>query len=260
MSKKRPARSRRSKSDADIRVIKRQRHHASINLEFALNRPSPVQITLPLSGTSKMPTLSEYLEGSAHPANHDTIRGHVVDFGSAQHKTLGRLSNLTAGKMIFLRPASSGYPTSEVHFVIVEHFYQSERFRLASMDDELSDDQRVALMEIAKSVRTTRGPLKAKQLAKENDQLINPAFQALWDSKLKVGVMRYILSKKFGDSACFWRTEVGERMKQTLRETRHAYLREVCKAHVDRFWAVSLRTGEGHNMLGRLLMEMRDQI
>ena len=69
-----------------------------------------------------------------------------------------------------------------------------------------------------------------------------------WDD-IKVDVMRTLLRLKFSHP----------NLRQKLLDTGYAYLQEGNYWH-DTFWGVDLRTGQGQNMLGKLLMELRSEL
>ena len=69
-----------------------------------------------------------------------------------------------------------------------------------------------------------------------------------WDLK-KISVMSKVLRQKF-----FY-----EPFRSMLLQTRDRHLEEG-NNHGDTFWGVSLDTGEGENMLGRMIMAIRDEL
>lgn len=71
-----------------------------------------------------------------------------------------------------------------------------------------------------------------------------------WDS-IKLDVMLYGLRYKFSDH--------NPHLKQKLIWTRNKVIQEGNWWN-DKFWGVCLKTGEGENHLGRLLMQVRDEI
>lgn len=69
-----------------------------------------------------------------------------------------------------------------------------------------------------------------------------------WD-QVKIAVMRELLLKKFYQ----------EHFKSLLKETGDAEIQEG-NWWGDKFWGVSLHSGEGENHLGKLIMEIRSQL
>ena len=69
-----------------------------------------------------------------------------------------------------------------------------------------------------------------------------------WE-KIKVSVMKDLLKQKFSD----------EYYKDKLLATGNTYIIEG-NEWGDTFWGVDLRSGEGRNVLGRLIMELRDSL
>ena len=253
---------KRSKASSTIEGIQehglygRRSEQAAGRSEF----PGSKDMNHPLQPSSML-SVGEYLRISHLPADHPvpTFESQFIDLSSSQAEN-GRLSNLMPGKMLFHRPESPGIEAGDVYYNSVEHFYQSERFRLASLNPRISKTRAEKLAKISEEVRTTIGSLKAKELAHSNYKLITRSFQERWGKSLKIAVMRHALRQKFGRSECYWRREVGDRMQEALRATRDKYLREICKKHVDEFWGVTETTGVGQNILGRLLMEVREEV
>lgn len=70
-----------------------------------------------------------------------------------------------------------------------------------------------------------------------------------WDN-IRIDIMREILRDKFTRNP---------HLKQLLLETGDAELTEGNTWH-DTFWGVDLRTGQGENHLGKLLMELRESL
>ncbi|TXB66296.1 NADAR family protein [Phaeodactylibacter luteus] len=68
-------------------------------------------------------------------------------------------------------------------------------------------------------------------------------------NEVKVGVMREVLRDKFSR----------EPFRSYLLDTGNCHLEEGNRWG-DQFWGVDLKTGEGQNHLGRLLMEVRDEL
>jgi len=109
----------------------------------------------------------------------------------------------------------------------VEHAYQAAK--------TLDFDERIR-------IRNAETPGHAKRLGRTVKLRQN------WDD-IKVDVMRTLLRLKFSHPE----------LRQKLLDTGCAYLQEGNYWH-DTFWGVDLRTGQGQNMLGRLLMELRSEL
>ena len=69
-----------------------------------------------------------------------------------------------------------------------------------------------------------------------------------WE-KVKLQVMETLVRNKFKDSA----------MKNMLLSTHDEDIQEGNYWH-DSFWGVDLRTGQGENHLGKILMKVRDEL
>lgn len=110
----------------------------------------------------------------------------------------------------------------------VEHFYQA---------------QKAAGTPYEETVRLAATPAEAKRLGNESDCPV----RADWDS-VKVEVMKQALVGKF--------TQI-DQLKQKLLATGDARLAENSKK--DWFWGLG-EDGTGENMLGRLLMQVRQEI
>lgn len=113
-----------------------------------------------------------------------------------------------------------------------EAAFQYEKFRVI-------DPQK------AESIRLAPTPAEAKRIArgKSSGQPFNPAS---WD-KRRLDVMRDVLKVKFADPV----------RKKMLLDTADAELIE--DSPYDAFWGVGPK-GDGENMLGKLLMELREDL
>ena len=69
-----------------------------------------------------------------------------------------------------------------------------------------------------------------------------------WED-IKISVMKNLLIQKFSD----------ERFRSLLLTTGITYIIEG-NTWSDKFWGVDLRSGEGRNILGNLIMEIRDSL
>lgn len=130
------------------------------------------------------------------------------------------------GKYSFL---SNFYP-SFVHFESMRFAAVEDAFQAAKTLD-LSERQRIAM---------APSPADAKRMGRHVD--LRPD----WED-IKINVMHDLLVEKFQDP----------RLKTKLLATGDAYLEEGNK-HGDRFWGTV--DGKGENHLGKLLMEVRDQL
>lgn len=113
------------------------------------------------------------------------------------------------------------YPTNEHFYQAQKTFDKNERKRIACLDS----------------------PLQAKREGKKLQ--VRPD----WDD-VKIDVMREGLKAKF---------EYGSLLAEMLMATHPAILEEG-NTWGDDFWGVNLKTGEGTNWLGHLLMERRGQL
>ena len=100
--------------------------------------------------------------------------------------------------------------------------------------------------DIRERIRLAPTPGAAKKLGKPPAKGGIVVLRAEWD-KIRVGVMRRIVQRKFED----------RHLSQLLLATDDAELVEGNWWN-DRFWGVC--RGEGENQLGRILMEIRDQL
>lgn len=92
------------------------------------------------------------------------------------------------------------------------------------------------------AIRKAETPAKAKRMGR------NVSLRSDWES-VKIGLMLDFITKKFKDPI----------LKQRLLDTDDAELVEGNTWH-DTFWGVDSNTGKGKNWLGRLLMEVREEI
>ena len=109
----------------------------------------------------------------------------------------------------------------------VEHAYQ------AAKTFDKSERQKI---------RNAKTPGLAKKLGR------HVSLRPDWED-IKVTVMLQLLRSKFSQPE----------LKQKLLDTGDAYLQEG-NYWYDAFWGVDLRTGTGKNVLGRLLMKIRDEL
>lgn len=113
-------------------------------------------------------------------------------------------------------------------YITNEHFYQAMKFKERAYRTDISNRPSKGLKETVN---------KNKLLWRED-----------WDD-IKVDVMRYGLAYKFSDN--------NPLLLQKLLNTKGVELVEYNWWN-DKFWGVCSKTGVGDNMLGRLLMEIRD--
>jgi len=71
-----------------------------------------------------------------------------------------------------------------------------------------------------------------------------------WED-IKFDVMLYALRYKF--------SKANPTLRQKLLDTKDSYLQEANWWH-DKVWGVCMKTGEGENHLGRLLMQVREEV
>lgn len=113
-----------------------------------------------------------------------------------------------------------------IRYRTVEHAYQAAK-TLDKSEREL--------------IRWAETPRKAKRLGRTT------TLRKGWDN-IKVGVMYELVKEKFSDP--------------TLRRKLKAINRPIFEGNWwnDKFWGICLKTGKGKNMLGRILMKVRDGI
>jgi len=111
-------------------------------------------------------------------------------------------------------------------FPSVENAYQASKFS--------TDEERLKFIQISSG--------HAKRLGK------SAILRNSWDRE-KVGIMRSLLIEKFRN----------ETLKCRLLDT-NGMLLEEGNNWKDTFWGVDLNTGKGSNILGKLIMEIRDGI
>lgn len=127
---------------------------------------------------------------------------------------------------------SNFYPRSIVIDLRVwpstEHYYQSQKFAKV-LDQEI--------------IRRAHTPAEAFYLGRHlSAERVNH-----WQA-IKVSIMRHALREKFLQH---------EDLKAILLSTGNAIIKE--KSVVDGFWGIGAE-GNGHNMMGRLLMELRGSL
>lgn len=113
-----------------------------------------------------------------------------------------------------------------VIFPTVEHAYQATKFPIGS--------------ETWERIWRAESPKKAKKLGQ------SPGMRSDWED-VKIGIMRDLLRLKFQDG--FLANELLKTMNDPLAEGNW---------WGDRFWGVY--KGEGQNWLGKLLMEIREEL
>jgi ribA/ribD-fused uncharacterized protein len=113
------------------------------------------------------------------------------------------------------------WPTSE-------HYFQAQKF-----EDEA----------YRQKIRKTNSPMQAARLGRDRKQKLRPD----WDS-VKVGIMRQAVLAKFTQH---------DELRTLLLSTREARIVE--HTENDAFWGDG-GDGSGKNMLGRILMEVREQL
>lgn len=89
---------------------------------------------------------------------------------------------------------------------------------------------------------STKSPGEVKRASR------NIKLRADWD-KIKIQVMKECLQQKYYEEPFY----------SKLRNTKDEYIQEG-NNWGDTFWGVDLRTGKGQNTLGKLIMEIRDDI
>jgi predicted NAD-dependent protein-ADP-ribosyltransferase YbiA (DUF1768 family) len=185
---------------------------------------------------------------------------------------LGFLSNFHLTKFVI----------GEYIFGTVEHYYQTEKYRIGmewykqqkaaslsfSLPDTcptMSDEERyVKIGEVIYQLLAPRlrvAPLQMKTIANNPDhlKLLHPDFFTHWDAGLKLAVMRQALAWKFSHESRLNNKTIADNCRFHLGGTKGSYIRETAGGqHEDFFWASE--GGYGFNMLGRLLVERREQL
>lgn len=110
----------------------------------------------------------------------------------------------------------------------VEHFYQAMKFT----------DER-----IRQEICNCATPGEAKRLGRKYK------LRDDWE-EIKQEVMEFALRRKF---------KPGSAMAARLRSTGDKHIQEGNRWN-DRYWGVDLKTGEGENNLGKLLMKIREEL
>ena len=113
-------------------------------------------------------------------------------------------------------------------FYTNEHFYVAMKTRDVSIRKEVANHSLKGLKKYGKSL-----------VIRED-----------WD-KIKLDVMLYGLRYKFSNN--------NPKLRQLLLETKSLHIQEGNYWN-DKFWGVCLKTGEGENNLGKLLMQVREEI
>ncbi|KAJ3417628.1 hypothetical protein HDV05_000085 [Chytridiales sp. JEL 0842] len=128
---------------------------------------------------------------------------------------------------------AEGYPimVDGVMYPTSEHFFHAMKFQPAHPN-------------IAKQITLASSPRTAFEIARQYDHLARPD----WNKDYKVAVMTAALDHKFRQHA---------KLKKKLLETNNAIL--VQHTAVDDYWADG-GDGSGQNMLGELLMDLRETL
>lgn len=93
------------------------------------------------------------------------------------------------------------------------------------------------------TIRKASSPGKAKRLGKKVH--LRPDW-----SEIKVRTMAYLVLAKFSQNSA---------LKDLLLDTGNAILEEG-NTWGDTFWGLDIRTGQGRNMLGKILMRVREKL
>jgi ribA/ribD-fused uncharacterized protein len=115
-----------------------------------------------------------------------------------------------------------------VWYNTVEHYYQSRK------TEDRSEQA---------AIRSAPTPSEAKALG------LKATIRSDWN-EVRIGIMRWGVLAKFQQNPV---------LLSRLLDTGDEYLREG-NHWSDKFWGVDERTGQGENWLGRILMEVRDQL
>lgn len=187
---------------------------------------------------------------SATANTEATVEGEgrrVIYFSTVRDKTYGVFSNM----------APAVFHVNGKKYRTVEHFYHSEKFRLAA-EATGNETTKKSLLDLATKIQVGSredglvGGLQAKEFVREHEKELPHGFlKEKWEGQLAVDVMRKGLRAKFTEDR-EWNWELLWR----LLATGDAYL--VQKSEVCRQWGWHPSSGGG-NALGRLLMELRDE-
>lgn len=137
------------------------------------------------------------------------------------------LSNMTRVKI----------PYKGIIYPSTENFYQAMKY-----DEGCYYQVGGGVMEVRNYISLLK-PNESKQFSKENP-MTNPKFE---ENKLEI--MRYAQRQKYRQ----------EPFKSKLLATGDAYLEEGNWWH-DRFWGCDIKTREGENNLGKIIMEIRESL
>lgn len=140
------------------------------------------------------------------------------------------LSNMTRVEILY---KGIIYPSTE-------SFYQAMKY---DENDRIKIEGWNFSITIRSHIAYNLKPSESKQFSKENP-MTNPKFE---ENKLEI--MRYAQRQKYRQ----------EPFKSKLLATGDAYLEEGNWWH-DRFWGCDIKTREGENNLGRIIMEVRDEL
>ena len=144
----------------------------------------------------------------------------TIQFYSRLHNGYRSFSNFYERKFVY----------NKIKFASVEHYFQSMKFSETAP-------------EWAIQVRNAPTPLKAQKLGRNRNYPIHPQWE-----QIKVSIMKQGLICKFSQN---------EDLKSLLLSTGEELLLEV-NPH-DSYWGTG-KNGEGKNMMGKLLMEVREML
>lgn len=170
----------------------------------------------------------------------------IIKFTLVAEQPYGMLSNMRPGT----------FQDDTLHYRTLEHYYHSQKFRLGA-EAATNPAEKQRLLDIAEKIRKDtkdlRGGVQAKKFAKKNEKHLPAEFlTGRWGSGLRDEVMRKGLRGKFSN---FSDTTV--KFRETLLGTDDAYIVQWSKDCSHFGW--SPETG-GDNELGRMLMELRDEL
>ncbi|KAL6056937.1 Swarming motility protein ybiA [Balamuthia mandrillaris] len=164
-----------------------------------------------------------------HP--YEVVRQHIAEkapeevwfYSHTKGETYGALSNFAPSPFVL---GGKEWPT-------VEHYFQAQKFAGTEKEEQ---------------IRLLKKPMDAAREGRKRNQE-NAALRADWQ-EIKDGVMERALYAKFTQN---------EPLKQLLLSTGDKRLVEDTFTTDDRYWGIGTE-GNGKNMLGVLLMKVRDRI
>ena len=137
---------------------------------------------------------------------------------------------------------SNFYPVEitfdNITYPSVEHYYVALKIN----NQQVIDGELYSLLDARKYISTIENPGMVKKLGKKLK------IREDWD-EIKISVMKYGLNQKYNQ----------EPFKTLLKETGNIHIQEG-NYWGDTFWGIDLETNIGKNILGKLIMKIRDKL